>query len=96
MLGLMGNKPNIDVHDHLLPGERCGGLSYCIILGLCSLGERVSGHVVPYDGALLELVPDGVGMIWACRLEELFKVISRLPPLALEVALSGSDIGGVT
>jgi hypothetical protein len=39
-----------------------------------------------------DLVPDGVCMIWAGLLEEVFKVIGRLLRLTLEVVLSSSDV----
>jgi hypothetical protein len=87
----MGNGPAVDGHGHLLPGKGYGGLSYCINLGLLVVDESPYGHVV-HHGTLLELVPYGVCVIWVGRLEELFKVIGRLPRLALEVMISSSDV----
>jgi hypothetical protein len=50
------------------------------------------GHVVLHHGALFEVVPDGVHMIWEGHLEKLLEVIGRLPRLALEIALGDSDM----
>jgi hypothetical protein len=55
----LGNVPTVDGHDRLLPGEGCGCLLCCIVLGLLALGESTRGHVVLHHGALLEVVPDG-------------------------------------
>jgi hypothetical protein len=66
--------------------------SHRVPRGLLALGESPCSHVVLHHGALLELMLDGVCMVRACCLKELFDVIGRLPHPALEVTLSGSDV----
>jgi hypothetical protein len=92
MSGLMRDGPAVDQHDRLLPGEGHGDLSRWVTLGLLALGESPCGHVVLHHGAIFELVPDGVSMVWAGRLEKLLEVIDRLPHLAFEITLGGSDV----
>jgi hypothetical protein len=82
----------VDRHDCLLLGEGCNGLSPWVALGLPALGESSRGHVVFNHGAIFDLVPDGVCMLWGGHLEKLLRVISRLQCLVLEIALSGSDV----
>jgi hypothetical protein len=90
--GLMGDGSAVDQHDCLLPGEGHGDLSPWVTLELLALGKSPRGHVVFHHGALFEVVPDDVHMIWEGHLEKLLEVIGRLPRLALEIALGGSDM----
>jgi hypothetical protein len=78
--------------DLLLRGEGRGGLSPWIALRLFALGESPCGHVVFHHVALFDLVPDGVSKVWVGRHEKILKLIGRLPRLAHEIKISGSDV----
>jgi hypothetical protein len=59
---------------------------------LLSLGESPRGLVVFHHGGLLELVHDGVHMVWTGCFKKLLKVVIRLPRRALEITRSGRDM----
>jgi hypothetical protein len=75
-----------------LPGlASCHDTSLYLLIGvgLCTLGEGPRGHEAPLHAAILELVPDGVRVIWAGFLKEPLEVVRRWPRLSL-VTVSGS------
>jgi hypothetical protein len=54
--------------------------------------ESPRSHEVFEHGAPFELVPDGIRMLRTGHFEKFLEVLTRLPYLALEVALSGCNI----
>jgi hypothetical protein len=48
-------------------------------------------HVILHHGALLQLVFDRVGVVWASCLEKFLEVICRQSPLALKIRPSGGN-----
>jgi hypothetical protein len=86
-----GGWPTINRHDRILFGERGDNLSHRVTFELLAPSKSPYGHVVLHHGAFLQLVPNGVRMIGTGCLEKHLEVISGLPRLALEVALSSGD-----
>jgi hypothetical protein len=91
-MGLMRDRSAIDRHDRLFHEEGCGGLSPRFPLGFLSVGESPGGHVIFHHGALLELMPDGVHVVWTGHFEKFLEVIGQLSCLTLEIVLGGSNV----
>jgi hypothetical protein len=70
MPGLVGGVSTVYRHDRLFLGEGCSGLSSRVSLRLPTFGESPRDHIVSHHGALFELVPDGVCMVWTGHFEK--------------------------
>jgi hypothetical protein len=56
-----------------------------------SSGDGPRGHEAPHHVVVLELVPDGVCMVWAGLLEEPLEVVCERPRLTLVAPCESRD-----
>jgi hypothetical protein len=87
-----GGRSAKDCHDRHLPENGCQALPTRVFLELLALGECPRGHKIFHDGAVLQLMFDGVRMVQTCHFEKLLKIVLRVPHLAFEVMLDGRDV----
>jgi hypothetical protein len=74
---------SIDHHDYFFPRERHRIAPAWVFIELRTPGEGPRGHEGLHYAAVIELVPDGVCMIWAGFLDERLEVVRRRPHLTL-------------
>jgi hypothetical protein len=84
--------PLIDHHDRIFPREECHPSSARLFIGLLVLGEGPQGHEILHHVTVLELVLNGVRVVWAGLLEESLKVVCWWPRLALDTVPGGRDV----
>jgi hypothetical protein len=83
---------SIGHHDCVFPGERCCITPARVSIKLRTPGEGHRGHVAPHHSVTLELVPDGVCVVWAGFLEEPLEVVCKRPHLMLVTVNGGQDM----
>jgi hypothetical protein len=74
---------SIDHHDYFFPRERHRIAPAWVFIELRTPGEGPRGHEGLHYAAVIELVPDGVCMVWAGFLDERLEVVRRRPHLTL-------------
>jgi hypothetical protein len=79
---------SIDRHDCVFLGERSRITPARVFIELCTPGEGPLGHEAPCHAVVLELMHDGVCVVWAGFLEETLEVVRRRSRLIL-VAVHG-------
>jgi hypothetical protein len=87
----MGGAPPVDHHNDVFLGEVRRIFPVRTFIELCTLGEGPRGHEAPHHAAVLELVRDGVCIVWAGFLEEPLEVVRGWPRLMLVTACGGWD-----
>jgi hypothetical protein len=75
-------------HDSVLFGERCCITPIRSFVRLGTPGEGSQGHEASRHAAVLEFVPDGVGIVWASLLKEPLVVVCGCP-CCMPVAVCG-------
>jgi hypothetical protein len=75
--------PIVDHHDCIFPGEWCHVASAWVFLEFATPGEGPQCREVLHHVTVLELMLDGVHMIWTGLLEKSLKVVSWWPHLVL-------------
>jgi hypothetical protein len=78
-------------HDGILFGEWCCVAPVRSFIGLGTPGEGFQGHEDLHHTAVLEFVPDGVGVVWASLLKEPLEVFCRHPHQAPTALHGGRD-----
>jgi hypothetical protein len=80
---------SIDHHDCIFPDKRCRIAPARVFVELCTLGGGPQGHEAPHHATVLELVLDGVCVVWTGLLEEPLEVVRRRPHLMLSTVCGG-------
>jgi hypothetical protein len=84
--------PIIDRHDRIFPKEGCHVTSAQVFLEFPTLGEGPLGHEILHHVAVIELMLDGVCMVWVGLLDESLEVVCRRAHLALATARGGHNL----
>jgi hypothetical protein len=74
--------PGVSLENHrggILFEEQCCVTPVRSFIWLGALGEGSQGHEALHHAAVLEFVPDGVGVVWASLLKEHLKVVCGRP-----------------
>jgi hypothetical protein len=79
----------INCHDYIFPGEGHNVAPTWVLIELRTPGREPRDHETHHHVTVLELVPDGLHVVWAGLLEESLEVVGRRPHLTL-VAVCGS------
>jgi hypothetical protein len=77
--------------DCLPFGERGSSLPRPVTLRLLASAKSPRGHVILHHGALLQLVPNTVCMIWIGCVEKLLEVIRWLSRLTFKITLGNGN-----
>jgi hypothetical protein len=85
----------IDRHDHVFPRERHRVASSWVFIEFHTPGGGSPDHETLHHVTVLELVPDGVCVVWACLFEEPHEVVHKRPHLTLVATFSNHDAPSV-
>jgi hypothetical protein len=83
--------PPVDRHDGFVLGEGRRIAPVWTFIKLRTPGEGPYGHEAPHHATVLELVLDGVFVVWAGFLVEPLEVVHWRPCLTLVAAYNGRD-----
>jgi hypothetical protein len=84
--------PPLDHHDSVFLREGHRTAPIRTFIELCTPGEGPQGREASHHAAVLELMPDGVCVVWAGFLEEPLEVVLGRPRLMLVTACGGQDV----
>jgi hypothetical protein len=81
-----------DRHDYAFPRERHHVAPTQVFTEFRTLGEGPRDHKTLHHVMVLELMPDGVRLVWVGLLEESLKVACRWPRLMLVTVRGNRDV----